>query len=91
MNFDDATEQEVARFNEILSKHGATSCATCGKPIVLAGCYVSGGSTEAGTGFSCFSIACPDGHEVGAWSSWYPDIETIDEFLEQLDYEWKRS
>lgn len=90
MNFTDATEAQVARFSEILSKHNATECHSCGQPITLQGCVSIGGATEAGTSFSALSVACHNcGTEIVVRQSWYPEIEDVEEFLDALEVAWK--
>jgi hypothetical protein len=90
LSFANPTPDNVERFGEILAEHGATHCKTCSAPITLAGCYSTDGQTEFGTDMSVLSVACPQcGADVVIMSSWLPLIDSVDEFLDELDSEWR--
>jgi predicted RNA-binding Zn-ribbon protein involved in translation (DUF1610 family) len=91
MDFKNATQEDAARFADIIKAHDAEYCSACDERITLDGCYASGGQTEAGTEYSTLSVACPKcGEEVFMCSSWMPWIDSTAEFLDELDEEWRR-
>ena len=90
IDFSQASKDERDRFAQLLEKHDAQNCKSCGAPIVIEGCNASEGNTECGTEFSVISVACSAcGADVVTASSWTCGYANVCEFLDDLEWEWE--
>lgn len=85
-----------AEFQRILTEHDAATCPTCGKPIDRGDVAWNNSNTESefGTDYCVLQITCEHcSSEILHLRSWYPSIETFEEFVYVLgwfedDAEW---
>jgi len=77
---------------ECLERKGIRYCKTCGKEIDEGDISWNNGSTGYGTPCSMLEIICQRcDTELVHIDSWYPEIEDLDEFFNELDKEMEDS
>ena len=76
--------EENLRLKEILKSKNLTHCK-CGREIDRGDCSWNIGSTEAGTEYAVLNIICEKCCENLFYeTTWYPGIDTFEEFLNEL-------
>ncbi|MBD1379145.1 hypothetical protein [Metabacillus arenae] len=77
-------------FSKVLKKYNKHICPNCKRGIDRGDVQWNNATTEYGTGYSVLEIICEKCYtEIVYLHSWYPTIDTFDEFVEVLDNELK--
>jgi hypothetical protein len=77
--------KEKKSLSQILKKHEKDTCSECDREIVKEDCSWTNGETEWGTPHSTLSIDCICGENILFIATWWPSIDSFDEFLDVLE------
>ena len=73
---------------EVLKRKGKDSCPKCGRKIDRGDLSWNNSTTEAGTDYSVVECQCQECFsEVFMFHTWYPSIDTIEELIQEIDFE----
>ncbi len=82
-------DSDDAKLTEILGSHNLAICK-CGKQIDRVDVAWNNADTSAGTPCCSLEIICQAcGDSILHMNSWYPEIESFNEFVEVLESELK--